>query len=387
MINAKDFTFQYSSADEPALDEVSFTVDEGEVLGILGPVEAGKTTLSMALSGFVPEITGGWTHGELSVAGRDPREADDNRVAMVFEDYDSQLTQLRIIDEVVAPLTNSGYDHQEAIDRARELLDAVGLNEDEEKFTWDLSGGQQQRLAIAAALAIDPEVLIFDTATDMLDPEGRADVASLINNMAGEKTLVIAENDPDRLIGLADKLLVLKGGEAVAFGNADELLRDEDLLSGVGVGAPTCLEVGNGVGIDKSPITIGEFYEEYTTWSRSFPGEYEGEKGVETAAADGGIAIPPRVDDGTESASSCRDDEPVLEVASASYEYPDGTTAVSDVDLTVHEGEIHAIVGGNGAGKSTLSKLLVGLMNPTTGDITVDGVDTAQTTARDLADT
>ncbi|MDZ7746959.1 MAG: ATP-binding cassette domain-containing protein [Halobacteriales archaeon] len=126
--------------------------------------------------------------GSLTVADRDPREAKDNRVAMVFEDYSAQLTQVQVIDEVIAPLVNRGVVRSEATERARELLDTVGLETvDEEKYTWELSGGQQQRLAIAAALAIDPDVMVFDTATDMLDPAGRDDVANLIASLKGEK--------------------------------------------------------------------------------------------------------------------------------------------------------------------------------------------------------
>ncbi|MDY6780614.1 MAG: ATP-binding cassette domain-containing protein, partial [Halobacteria archaeon] len=121
MIKAENFTFRYPTREEPALENLSFEVEGGEVLGVVGPVEAGKTSLSMALAGFAPSVTGGETSGELEVAGRDPREADDNKVAMVFEDYSSQLTQIRIIDEVVAPLVNNGVPRDEAVGRAREL--------------------------------------------------------------------------------------------------------------------------------------------------------------------------------------------------------------------------------------------------------------------------
>ncbi|MFB6308659.1 MAG: energy-coupling factor ABC transporter ATP-binding protein, partial [Haloarculaceae archaeon] len=259
MLEAEAFTFTYPTKSEPALTDISVAVEAGDVLGVVGPVEAGKTTLSMALASFAPQNTGGTTSGTLSVAGRDPRDADDNAVAMVFEDYASQLTQVRVIDEVVAPLINRGVDRSAAVERARELLDDVRMADTEEKYTWELSGGEQQRLAIAAVLAIDPEVLIFDTATDMLDPAGRDHVADLIDSLAGDTTLVVTENDPEALVGLADDLLVLDGGEQVAFGPADDLLRDAELLESVGVAPPVCCRAAREIGLPETPPVPGEF--------------------------------------------------------------------------------------------------------------------------------
>lgn len=370
-LSADEFTFQYPTADSPALRDVSFTVSQGEVLGLVGPVEAGKTSLAMAIAGFVPEITGGWTAGDLSIAGRDPRKADDNKVAMVFEDYASQLTQLRLIDEVIAPLTNAGANRAEATDRARELLETVRLDDEPEgKFTWELSGGQQQRLALAAALAIDPEVLVFDTATDMLDPQGRSDVADLIASLAGEKTLVVAENDPDALVGIADKLLVLDAGETVAFGPAEEHLRDPELFDRIGVRPPVCLEVARRLGFEGRPIDIGEFSDRYQA---RFGGEPPKAGLSETMRE-------PRDAEWSEG-------EPVIRAEAAGFQYPDGTVAVDDIDLSIHPGEIHAIIGGNGAGKSTLSNLLVGLMRPDEGTVKVDGTDTREVAPEWLAET
>lgn len=362
-IRANEFTFQYPTGEEPALEEVSFEVSHGDVLGVLGPVEAGKTTLAMALASFAPQNTGGQTDGELEVVGRDPRTASDNDVAMVFEDYASQLTQVRVIDEVVAPLVNRGLSRSEALPKARELLDTVQLTDVEEKFTWDLSGGQQQRLAIAAALAIDPEVMVFDTATDMLDPNGRAGVANLIASLSGTTTLVVTANDPDDLVGIADDVLVLDTGERVAFGPSETILRDHELLREVGVDAPLCLEVANRLGIEADPLTPREFADSFPRNGR-----------VRTqVTADGGGQL--------------RNAEPNINVDTATYEYADETVAVDDTNLRVSNGEVHAVIGGNGAGKSTFSKLLVGLLNPDTGSVQVTGTKTDEVSAREMATT
>ncbi|MFB6093013.1 MAG: ABC transporter ATP-binding protein, partial [Haloquadratum sp.] len=351
-------------------------------LGVVGPVEAGKTTLSMALASFAPQNTGGTTSGDLSVAGRDPREATDNRVAMVFEDYAAQLTQVRVIDEVIAPLVNRGFTRAEATERARELLDDVRMSDAETQFTWELSGGQQQRLAIAAALAIDPEVMVFDTATDMLDPEGRDHVANLIASLRGEKTLVVTENDPDALVGVADELLVLDDGDRVACGDADELLRDDELLADVGVAPPVCVRSARKVGVPNAPLTPGEFVDELDAL-----GGTELPRAADSAAAVGGPSGP-AADGGDPMTVSVAPGfgEPVLEAHDVTYRYTADEAAIDGVDFTVRGGEVHAVVGGNGAGKTTFSKLLSGLFKPDSGRITVGDATTDGRTARDVAE-
>ncbi|MFB6281131.1 MAG: ABC transporter ATP-binding protein [Haloferacaceae archaeon] len=375
MIGADEFSFTYPTTDERALSGVSFEVNEGEVLGVVGPVEAGKTTLAMALASFAPQNTGGTTRGELTVAGRDPRDATDNAVAMVFEDYTAQLTQVRVIDEVIAPLINRGVPRAEATERARELLEDVRLADVEGKFTWELSGGQQQRLAIAAALAIDPEVLIFDTATDMLDPAGKDAVTNLVSSLSGGTTLVVTENDPDALVGIADRVLVLDGGERVAFGPADDLLRDADLLERVGVAPPVCARIADGLGLPGAPLTPGEFLDALDAGVGA-EGAGRGVVGSDAGAADGG-----RV-------STARGfGETLLRAENVRYEYGSDEVAVAGIDFGVREGEVHAVIGGNGAGKTTFVKLLCGLFEPTRGTVYVDGEPTGGRPAREVAET
>lgn len=405
MLHADEFSFTYPTKDEPALTNLSFRLEEGEILGVVGPVEAGKTTLAMALASFAPQNTGGATSGDLSVAGRDPREAKDNNVAMVFEDYSAQLTQVHVIDEVIAPLVNQGIPRADAVERARELLDGVRMDENEDQFTWELSGGQQQRLAIAAALAIDPEVMIFDTATDMLDPAGRDDVSNLIASLKGEKTLVVTDNHPDALVGIADKLLVLEEGKRVAFGPADELLRDVDLLESVGVAPPVCCRIAREVGLPGNPLTPGEFVDcldsdidiesriglsDPTDTTLDDRGSNDGALAAENDFGEPVISAEgvshDGIADGGDDASSPGPGLPLLRAEDVTYRYSSDAVAVEDIDFALSEGEVHAIVGGNGAGKTTFSKLLVGLFKPTQGTVYVDSEPTNGRTAREIAE-
>lgn len=403
MIRTEEFAFRYPTGEGQALTDLSFEINEGETLGVVGPVGAGKTTLAMAIASFAPQNTGGATDGSLSVAGRDPRKEKDNRVAMVFENYSAQLTQVRVIDEVIAPLVNRGVPRPDAIERARELLDTVGLETvDEVMYTWELSGGQQQRLAIAAALAIDPDTIVFDTATDMLDPAGRDDVANLIVSLRGEKTLVVTENDPDKLVGIADQLLVLDGGEQVTFGPADDLLRDIDLLKGVGVDPPVCCRAARAVGLPGSPLTPGEFLNALDAHGVSEPRQTVPDRmGEREEIAPGAQADTPSSEFGDslvsaeavdhegepeQSSVAARSETPLLRAEDVRYQYSADKIAVEDLKFTVHGGEVNAIIGGNGAGKTTFSKLLVGLFKPDNGTVFIDDEPTHGRTARDIAE-
>jgi energy-coupling factor transport system ATP-binding protein len=367
MLRAKDFTFNYPGLKAKALCGVSFNLERGEVLGLVGPVGAGKTTLCMSLAGFVPRVTGGESSGDLEVAGLDPREMPGGKMAqhvgLVFENFAAQITQVKVLDEVMAPLLNRGVPLAEAEERAREMLERVGLGglNPRHKRTWELSGGQQQRVAVAATLSVAPEILILDSATGMLDPEGTEEVRRIIAELAGETTMVVAENDADFLLGIANRMLVLDKGEVVADGPADEILRDADLLSRFGgVEPPVAVQVARALGLEESPLTEDEF--------QRMVGDVEVRSGGDTAA-------------GPEE----RFGEPLIRIEDVTYKYRDGTAAIDGVSIQVCEGEVHAVVGGNGAGKTTLAKMIVGLQKPTKGKILLGDANTNQWTAADLA--
>ena len=364
MLRTRDLTFNYPGLKAKALSDVTFGLEKGEVLGLIGPVGAGKTTLCMSLAGFVPRVTGGESSGDLEVAGLDPREAPGGKMArhvgLVFENFAAQITQVKVLDEVMSPLLNRGIDVEEARERARAMLNKVGLGgiDPEHKRTWELSGGQQQRVAIAATLVVEPEVLILDSATGMLDPEGTKEVRRIIADLAGETTLVVAENDADFLLGMADRILVLDGGEVVADGPADGILRDADLLTRHGgVEPPVAVRVARALCLRETPLTEEEFHRAV------------GDVEVREAGEE------PEVKFG----------QPLIRIENATYRYGDGTAALNGVSITVRGGEVHAVVGGNGAGKTTLAKMVVGLKNPTEGRILLGDADTDEWTAADLA--
>lgn len=374
LVRVDDVTFTYLGETEPALSEVRFGLEAGRVLGVLGPIGAGKTTLCMCLAGLMPRVFGGRLTGHIRVAGLDPRQARTSevadRVGIVFEDYAAQLTQVRVLDEVAAPLENRGVPPEQARDHARAMLARLGLDDPAVigKRTWELSGGQQQRIAIAASLATEPQVLILDNVTAMLDPAGKQEIRRSIADLGGSgTTLVVVDNDPDLLHDVADRVLLLSGGRVVAEGATPNILSDDQTLTDAGVALPAPLHAARALRLPASPLTDREFQ--------------QAAAGIH--AAHTARTAPARRPPPDEAASRL----PTLDVREVGYRYPDGTLALEQASLQVRAGEVHGLLGGNGAGKTTLAKIVVGLVTPTSGSVTVDGRDAAATRAVDLATT
>ncbi|MBD2257230.1 ATP-binding cassette domain-containing protein [Pseudanabaena sp. FACHB-2040] len=374
IVKAKDFKFTYPGVEKSALDRVSFDIQKGEILGIIGPVGAGKTTLCMAIAGLAPRITGGETSGEMEVHrnGHQPSQTNqdeeaDHPIGMVFEDYAGQLTQLKVLDEVKNPLINRGFSDQEAENRARDLLNQVGLNLDElqKKRVWELSGGQQQRLAIAATLALDPQILIFDKAIDRLDPRGQDKVRQIIEDLAGEKTLVVVEQDTHLLQEIADRILVIVDGSVVAEGKPEDILRDDDLVSHADATPPVSLRLARALGLPSSPLTFEEF-------EQAFDPKF-GPEPRQQQLGNGASVTDPQLG------------QTLVQVEQLSFCYPDGTQALKDVNFALREGEVRAIVGNSSAGKTTLVLNIAGLLKPSNGKVSVCGIDTQCSSATDLA--
>lgn len=370
MIRARTLSLTYPECGRPALSALDLDLSPGEVLGVVGPMGAGKTTLCMLLAGLVPRSTGGDSGGELEVVDLDPRDAPISEVArrvnLVFEDYAAQLTQITMLSEVMAPIVNRGAPVERARSEALRLLGELGLGhlDPERKRTWELSGGQQQRLAIAAALAAEPRVLMLDNVTGLLDPAGKEDVRRLMAGLSERMTLVVVEDDADLLVGLADQLLVLRDGEVCGLGPAVSLLRDVELLDSAQVNPPTVVQVARAADVRSDPLTV----EELAASSRTID--------VAEPLSPTGLGPPPPPPPGP---------TPAVDVQQVSYRYPDGTHAVQGVSLRVAAGHVHAVVGGNGAGKSTLLRMLCGLVRPSSGTVCVDGLDTRDHSPADLA--
>ena len=168
----------------PALIDVSLSVEEGEVFGIIGMSGAGKSTLVRTLN-RLEEASG----GSVSFYGQDLAELNQKElrkvrrsIAMIFQGF-NLLKQRNVLENVMQPLKIAGVPKKERIEKAREMLKVVGLDGKEREYPSHLSGGQQQRVAIARALAADPKVLLCDEATSALDPSMTAEILQLLKKI------------------------------------------------------------------------------------------------------------------------------------------------------------------------------------------------------------
>ncbi|MDY2647800.1 MAG: amino acid ABC transporter ATP-binding protein [Pyramidobacter porci] len=217
-IEVKDLHKSFGSLD--VLNGVSLTVDEGEVITVIGPSGSGKSTLARCIA-RLEKIDS----GEISVYGRrmdggkisNARESE--LLGMIFQQF-NLFPHLSVLENVaIAPMKVRGRSRAEAEKTARELLDRVGLGDKFEAFPAQLSGGQQQRVAIARALAMDPKVMLFDEPTSALDPELVGDVLNVIADLArsGMTMMIIthemlfAKDVSDRVIFMADGRIVEQG--------------------------------------------------------------------------------------------------------------------------------------------------------------------------------
>ncbi|MDR2135810.1 MAG: amino acid ABC transporter ATP-binding protein [Treponema sp.] len=213
------------------LKDISFTVNQGEVVAILGPSGSGKSTLLRCIT-HLETLDG----GSVTLCGRDmvrdgvyarPEELREIclKVGLVFQSFNlfPHFSVLRNITE--AQIRVLRRDKGEAERRARALLDKMGLSEKAAAYPFELSGGQQQRVSIARALALDPELLFFDEPTSALDPELTGEILRVIRSLAAEKmTMVIVTHEIPFAREVADRVLFMDGGAFIEEGPAADLI-------------------------------------------------------------------------------------------------------------------------------------------------------------------
>lgn len=417
LIEVKDLKYRYPGTTELALDGVSFTVEKGEFIGIAGENGAGKSSLSQALLGLIPQFYKGAYGGSVTVCGMDARSTPVSElcrhVGLVFQNPFNQLSGAKdtVYDEVGYGLQNLGFPPEEIRTRVESVLRCFGIWEYRDRNPFDLSGGQLQRVAICSVLAMKPDVLILDEPTSQLDPEGSEEVFHTVDELTKMGiTIIMIEQKIEKLAGYCDRVLLMHQGHVVDYDTPRKIFSREDLYDlGVNPPAYTCFARANALVFEDGtlPVTHAETLERVKASgadratliaslrkmtagvqieNQGHSAEPHLDTGRQTADAD--------ADAGTAEASAFTSSDHASEASGAT----DATFQVQDLRFSYVKGRevLHglnlaldhrptAIIGQNGAGKTTLVRVLKGLLKPDSGEIRYQGENLETKTVAELA--
>lgn len=236
----KGVSYSYSLGEGSslkALKNLSFSVEKGEFVALVGMNGSGKSTLAKLLNGLFVPTSGEILIDDLSTSDEKNTFEIRKKAGMVFQNPDNQMVATIIEDDVAFGPENIGVPREEIIERVDEALDAVGMSEYRKRSASKLSGGQKQRIAIAGVLAMRPEILILDESTSMLDPNGRKeimDIARKLNNQG--ITVINITHNMDEAV-LADRIIVLRKGRVAIDGTPKEVF-SSGLLEACGLTLP-----------------------------------------------------------------------------------------------------------------------------------------------------
>jgi len=275
IITLKNVSWAYSRARDWALKNISMSIGEGECIAVMGENGAGKTTFCRLLNGLIPHSIDGKLLGTVTVDGVLTSSCTVARLAetvgMAFDDPQSQLFTAKVSDEAAFALENMRRPAAEIREKVRRALNLAGLSAYADYAPSVLSGGQKQRLAIAAAVAMAEKILVLDEPASQLDPAGAREVLSLIRDLRGRLTVVMATNSGEEAAEFADRICVLKNGSLAALDSprrifADQRLPDECAIAAPPVAEFACRMAELGKPLPRFPINLIEAEESVVEW-------------------------------------------------------------------------------------------------------------------------
>lgn len=264
MLELNNVSYRYEGAAQNALSGVTMNIEAGEMLAIVGHNGSGKSTLAKHLNGLLLPTGGNVTIDGMDTKNEDALLAIRQRVGMVFQNPDNQLVTTIVEEDVGFGPENLGVPPKEIRGRVDAALESVGMTAYADKASHALSGGQKQRIAIAGMLAMQPEVLVLDEATAMLDPEGRREVLEIVKRLHRETglTVVMITQFMEETLS-CDRVVVMGGGKLQFSGTPREVFRRSAELRALGLDVPETVWlrdalIEGGMPLLGDPMTITE---------------------------------------------------------------------------------------------------------------------------------
>ena len=257
MIDIEQLTYTYPNSDRPALRDVSWQVAAGDFVLVTGASGSGKSTLLRCLNGLVPHFSGGVIRGRVTVNGRDVPALGPHtlsrQVGFVSQNPEAQAVLDRVEAEIAFGLENAAVLPAEMRLRVEEVLDLLSLSSLRDRPLATLSGGERQRVAIAAVLALRPQILALDEPTSQLDPQSAEEVLQALVRLNKDLglTIILAEHRLERILPYADRLAYLEDGRLLADGPAGEAIHQTPL-------APPLVQLARQLAWEPLPLTVKE---------------------------------------------------------------------------------------------------------------------------------
>ena len=342
VIKFSNVSLVYPTSTQTILEGLTFTIEEGEMVLVIGSTGTGKSSLLRLINGLVPHHTGGILAGDVTVDGISTQLVRPGELAhligIVGQNPSSGFVTDTVEEELVFSMESLNVAPDVMRKRVEEILDLLALAPLRNRAISTLSGGEQQRLAIGSALVMHPKILVLDEPTSALDPIAAEEVLSIIHRLVHDLslTVVIAEHRLERVIGFADRIIHIAGDGQAQIDLPENILKNSDI-------APPIVHLSRALKLDQLGLSVREVRRMTEDVRR----------------------------DGKENPQVTKEITPTaIAVKGASISYG-SHLALKNVDALVMEGEIVALMGRNGAGKSSLLQSIVGVKELDRGEISV----------------
>ena len=372
-VEIDQLTYTYPGASQPTLREITLRIPQGDFLAVVGNNGCGKSTLCKTLNGLIPHFITGDFAGRVKVGGLDTLESDVSllaqKVGYVYQDFENQIVRPTVLDD--ASYASLNYAFPDSLDRGRAALKQCGLEGREGEYVWQLSGGQTHLLALAGAVSLQPDILILDEPIAQLDPMHADRIYGVLRelNETYGKTIIVIEHHTEYIADYCRHVMLMKDGQVQWMLPTDEALRRVEELEACNIFPPQVTRAahrmraaGKLAALAALPTTVEQGKAAFASLNHCpRPLARSGPAREEAVVAFQGVRLAYR------------------SVKGAPRE------VFHDLNLEIHRGEKVALIGSNGAGKSTLMKLMVGLLRPGEGTVSLFGEPIGEKRAEDLS--